>query len=466
MTAKKKWVLTLGSLASLMAALDTLVVATALTTIRRHLHASIGELEWTVNAYNLSFAVLLMTAAALGDRFGRRRVFASGLGLFSVASAACALAPSVGFLIAARAVQGVGAALIAPLALTLVSAAFAPEERGKAMGLFQGITGLSVATGPVIGGAIAQGIAWQWIFWVNVPIGLLAIPFVRARIDESYGADVGVDGRGLALVTGAALGIVWGLVRGNSAGWGSFEVVGALGAGVLLGAAFVAWERRARVPMVPLSFFRSRPFSAGNAGIFLQFGSLFASVFFFAQFMQSGLGFSPLGAGLRLVPWTATLFFVAPLAGVLVGRVGERPLIVGGLAMQGAGMAWIALIAKPGMAYGSLVPAMVVCGCGVSLAMPALQNVVVGAVGEREIGKASGTFTTMRELGGVFGIATAVAVFAGAGGYASPQLFVDGFGPAIGLAAGLALLGSAIGIVLPTKEVSRETSDGALPSEA
>ena len=466
MTAKKKWVLTLASIASLMAALDTLVVATALTTIKRHLHASVGELEWTVNAYNLSFAVLLMTAAALGDRLGRRRVFATGLGLFSAASAACALAPNVGFLIAARAVQGVGAALIAPLALTLVSAAFAPEERGKAMGFFQGITGLSVATGPVIGGAIAQGIAWQWIFWVTVPIGLLAIPLVRARIDESFGGDVAIDGRGLALVTGAALGIVWGLVRGNSAGWGSAEVVGALAGGALLAAGFVAWERRARRPMVPLRFFRSRPFSAGNAGIFLQFGSLFASVFFFAQFMQSGLGFSPLGAGLRLVPWTATLFFVAPLAGVLVNRVGERPLIVGGLAMQGAGMAWIALIAKPGMAYGSLIPALVVCGCGISLAMPALQNVVVGAVREGEIGKASGTFTTMRELGGVFGIATAVAVFAGAGGYASPQVFVDGFGPAIGLAAGLALLGAAAGVILPTKEVSRETSDGPLPSEA
>jgi len=247
MTSKtaSRWVLALASVASLMVALDTLVVSTALTTIRSDLGASIEQLEWTVNAYNLSFAVLLMTAAALGDRFGRRRLFAAGLGLFVASSAACALAPGVGWLIAARAVQGVGAAFVMTLALALVSAAFPPERRGSALGVFFGVTGLAVGSGPVVGGAIAEGLAWEWIFWLNVPIGLVLIPLVWRRIEESFGGDTGIDVQGLALVTGGALGIVWGLVRGNAAGWGSVEVVGSLVGGVLVAGAFVAWEPRA-----------------------------------------------------------------------------------------------------------------------------------------------------------------------------------------------------------------------------
>src|SRR3954462_9915749 len=256
MTSKTSaWVLALAALASCMTALDTLVVATSLTTIRLDLGASVAQLEWTVNAYNLSFAVLLMTAAALGDRFGRRRLFAGGLGLFALAWAGAALAPSVGALIAARAVQGAGAALVTTLALALLSAAFPPERRGAALGIFGAITGVAVASGPVIGGAIADGLAWQWIFWVNVPLGLAIVPLVLRRIPESFGSDTTVDVRGLALVTAGALGIVWGLVRGNGAGWGSAEVVGSLVAGVLLLVAFVAWERRARHPMLPTSFF-------------------------------------------------------------------------------------------------------------------------------------------------------------------------------------------------------------------
>ena len=312
-----------------MTALDTLVVSTSLSTIRMDLGATIEELEWTVNAYNLSFAVLLMTAAALGDRLGRRRLYAAGLGLFVAASAACALAPDVGWLIAARAVQGVGAAFVATLALALLSAAFPPEKRGAAIGLFSAITGLAVAMGPLVGGAVADGLAWEWIFWLNVPIGLVAIPLVLTRIDESFGGDTGLDIRGLALVTGGALGIVWGLVRGNSAGWGSPEVVGSLAGGLILVAAFVAWELRAREPMLPMKFFRSRAFSAGNAAIFFTFASLFGAVFFFAQFLQTGLGNSPLDAGLKLMPWTVTFMTVAPIAGALADRIGERPFMVG-----------------------------------------------------------------------------------------------------------------------------------------
>src|SRR3954454_25019469 len=222
MTTKstRTWVLILSSVASLMVALDALVVSTALSTIRLDLGASIEQLEWTVNAYNLSFAVLLITGAALGDRFGRRNLYAVGLGLFAAASAAGALAPDVGWLIAARAVQGAGSPLLMPLGLALLSAAFPPEKRGAAIGIFSAITGLSVATGPLVGGAVVQGLSWEWIFWVNVPIGLVAVPLVLTRIGESFGPESALDMPGLTLVSGAAFAIVWGLVRANDAGWG------------------------------------------------------------------------------------------------------------------------------------------------------------------------------------------------------------------------------------------------------
>jgi EmrB/QacA subfamily drug resistance transporter len=454
------WVVVLTGIGSLMAALDTLVVSTALPTIRLDLGASLEELEWTVNAYNLSFAVLLITAAALGDRYGRRRLYALGLALFAAASAACALAPNAGALIGARAVQGVGAALLLPLGLALLSAAFPPERRGAAIGLFSAVTGLSVASGPLVGGAVVEGLAWEWIFWLNVPIGLLAIPPVLTRMKESFGADTKLDLPGLALVTGGALGLVWGLVRGNSAGWDSLEVVGSLAAGALLMIAFVAWELRARAPMLPMRFFRSRAFSAGNAAIFFTFASLFGAVFFFAQLLQTALGYGPLGAGLRLIPWTVTFITVAPIAGALADRIGERPLMVGGLTLQALGMGWIALIAGPSLTYAEFVLPAIVAGVGVSMAIPAAQNSVVGSVALEAIGKAAGTNSMMRELGGVFGIAIAVAVFAGAGSYASAAAFTDGFGPAIAVTAALSLAGAITALALPGRGQTTDTEAG------
>jgi EmrB/QacA subfamily drug resistance transporter len=444
-----RWVVLLTAIGSFMAAVDTLVVSTALSRIRLDLGASVGQLEWTVNAYNLSFAVLLITGAALGDRYGRRNLYAAGLGLFTLASAAGALAPDVGVLIAARAVQGAGAALILPLGLALLSAAFPAEKRGAAIGIFSAITGIAVALGPLVGGAVVQGIDWQWIFWVNVPIGLAAIPLVLTKMRESFGPDTALDLRGLALVSFGALATVWGLVRGNQAGWGSPEVVGALVAGVVLTAAFIAWERRAREPMLSLELFRSRPFSAGNAAIFLTFASLFGAVFFFAQLLQTGLGYDPLETGLRLLPWTATFITVAPVAGALADKIGERPLMVTGLSLQAVGMAWVALIADPGMSYTQLLAPFIVAGVGVSMAIPAAQNSVVASVPDEALGKAAGANSMMRELGGVFGVAIAVAVFAAAGSYASPAAFVDGFAPAIGVGAGLAAIGAAAGLALP-----------------
>jgi EmrB/QacA subfamily drug resistance transporter len=458
----QRWVLALTSIASLMVALDTLVVSTALSTIRLDLGASIEELEWTVNAYNLSLAVFLLPAAVLGDRFGRRRLFAGGLGLFVATSAAAALAPDVGFLIVARAAQGLGAALVISLALSIVGASFPAERRGAAIGILEGVTGLATIGGPVIGGAVAQGISWEWIFWVNVPIGLVALPLVLARIEESRGPDAALDLRGFALITGGAFGIVWGLVRGNSAGWGSAEVVAALGLGALLVIAFAAWELRAREPMLPMRFFRSRSFSAGNAATFFLFAALFGAVFFFAQFLQTALAYGPLDAGLRLLPWTATLFVVAPIAGALADRIGERPLIVGGLALQAAGLGWIALIAAPDLDFAALIAPSILTGIGTSMAIPATANAVVGGVATEAVGKAAGANGLLRELGGVFGVALAVTVFAGAGSYASPQAFTDGFAAAIGAAAAIAMIGAVAGLALP----ARRTAAAAAPIHA
>jgi EmrB/QacA subfamily drug resistance transporter len=447
-TKAQGWALALSSLASFMVVLDLLVVATALNTIRHDLGASIGQLEWTVNAYTLAFAVLLMTAAAVGDRFGRRKIFAAGLGLFAAGSAACALAPGVGALIAARAVQGTGAAMVMPLALALLNAAVPPQRRGWAMGIFGAATALAAVVGPVLGGAITQGIAWQWIFWVNVPIGLLAIPLALRRLEESYGPRAALDLPGLALGTGAALGLVWGLVRGSSAGWASPEVIGTLAAGGALVVAFILWELRARAPMLPMRLFASRGFAAGNAAIFFLNASLTGAVFFMAQFQQVSLGQDPLHAGLRLLPWGVTPFLVAPRAGKLADRIGERPLVVSGLALQAAGLVWIAAIASPRLAYPAMLAPMIIFGTGFALSVPAVTKAVVGSVPPGDIGKASGAFSTMRQLGGAFGVAILAAVFAAAGGYASPAAFSDGFAPAMFAAAGLALAGLLAALAL------------------
>jgi EmrB/QacA subfamily drug resistance transporter len=458
-------VLALTSVASFMVALDGTVVTTALTRIRADLGASLAELEWTINAYALSFAVLLMAGAAIGDRVGRRRMFVTGIAVFTASSAACALAPGMGWLIAARTVQGAGAALVMPLAMALLSAAFAPEQRARALGIFSGVTGLAVLAGPVVGGAIAQGLAWQWIFWLNVPVGVTAIVVVRARIEESFGARTAIDVVGVALITGAALGLAWGLVRGNGAGWDSAEVLASLSAGALLTVAFVAWELRARQPMLPMRFFASRAFASGNAAGFFFYGALYGAIFFVAQFLQIGQGYGPLSTGLRMLPWTATLFVVAPIAGACINRIGERPLVVAGLLLQAIGMGWIALIAAPDVAYAALIAPMALAGAGVSMAMPAAQSAVMRSVAREEVGKAAGTFNMLRFLGGAFAIAVVSAVFAGSGSYASAGSFSDGFAAAIGVCSGLSLLGAIAATALPRLRGAPQVADAqAVPA--
>ena len=446
------WTFVITSVALFMATLDNLVVTTSLPVIRTDLGASIEDLEWTVNAYTLSFAVFLLMGAALGDRFGRRRLFVIGLGIFTAASVAAALAPSVEALIAARAVQGLGGAIVTPLTLTILSAAVSPEKRGVAFGAWGGIGGLAVASGPLVGGAIVEGISWQWIFWVNVPIGLVLIPLAYFRLKETYGPATRLDLPGLVLASTGLFGIVWGLVRGNAVGWSSPEIVGSLLVGALLTVAFVVWELRAPAPMLPMRFFRSRAFSAANAASLFMFFGMFGSIFLLAQFLQTVQGYSPFDAGLRILPWTAMPIFIAPIAGALSDRIGGRPLMATGLALQALGLGWLAAVSTPTVPYAQLVPAFVVSGIGMALFFAPVANVVLSSVLPREEGQASGANNAIRELGGVFGVAVLASVFSSYGGYDSGQAFVDGLVPAIGVGAVVVGLGGVAALLIPRKQ--------------
>ena len=447
--SRQVWTLILASLGVFMTALDTMVVTTALPALRSDLHASLSDLEWVVNAYNLAFASILLTGAALGDRFGRRRMYALGLALFTAASAAAALAPSIGALIAARVVQGAGAGIVAPLTLTLISEAFPAEKRSTAIGLWGGIVGLSVGLGPVVGGAVVQGLTWHWIFWLNVPIGLVLIPLAATRLTESFGPRPQLDIVGLVLVGAGFFGLTWGLVRSNTVGWGTTEVIGTLIVGAVLLGLFLAWERRTPSPMLPLALFRRRGFVTPLGVGFFTFAALFGVLFLMMQFFQTALGYSPLQAGLRILPWTATPLVVAPIAGALANRFGNRPFMALGLALQAIGMGWIAAIASPGMGYAALGIALVVSGVGTSMCFPTVANAVLGSVPHQEVGVASGSNNAMNQLGGVFGVAILAAVFTHQGGYTSPHAFVDGFAPALWVGAGVSVLGIVAALLAP-----------------
>jgi EmrB/QacA subfamily drug resistance transporter len=462
--ARTLWTLAITSIALFMVVLDNLVVSTALPVIRVDLGASIEELEWTVNAYTLTFAVFLLTGAALGDRFGRKRMFALGLGIFTVASAAAALAPSMGALIAARAVQGVGGALVMPLTLTLLSAAFPAERRGVALGIWGAIGGIAVASGPLVGGAVIEGISWQWVFWLNVPVGLLLIPLAIARLRESHGPDKALDLPGLGLASAGLLGVVWGLVNGNGDGWTSPSIVASLSAGVALLVAFVMWELRTKEPMLPMRFFRNRGFSAANAASLAMSFGMFGSIFLLTQFFQTAQGYSPLEAGLRVLPWTAMPMVVAPIAGALSDKIGSRPILAVGLGLQAIGLAWIAAVSSATVGYTSLVGPFIVSGIGMGMFFAPMANVILSAVKPAEEGKASGANNAVREVGGVFGVAVLASVFSRYGGYESAEAFNDGLVVATWVGAIVVAGGALAALAIPGRK--REAAAGAPAFEA
>jgi EmrB/QacA subfamily drug resistance transporter len=463
--SRSGWTLAITSIAFFMVALDALVVTTALPAIQRDLHVGVSTLEWTVNAYALTYAAGIVTAAALGDRLGRRRIFTIGLTLFTVASAACALAPTAGLLLAARAIQGLGAATVMPLSLTILTAAFPAEKRGAVVGMWGAVGGLAIASGPVIGGAITGGIDWHWIFWVNVPIGIAAVGLSRLRLGETRGPSSRLDLPGLALVTAGAITLVWALVRSGSAGWGSLEVLTTLGAGIVLLVGFVTWEKRAEAPMLPPRLFANRTFAAANATAFLMLAAIMGAAFMVAQYFQLALGDAPLTTGLRLLPWTATPILITPAAGALSDRVGPRSIMALGMLLQAAGLGWFALLATVNVGYGTLVVPLIIAGIGISMALPTATAAALGAVRPAEMGKASGANSTLQRFGGAFGVALVTAVFAAHGHLGSPSAFDNGFRPALAVAAALSLIGAiTASLVAPKRE--RASRIGVEPAPA
>ncbi|WP_328292025.1 DHA2 family efflux MFS transporter permease subunit [Kineococcus sp. NBC_00420] len=438
-----------ASLPVFMATLDNLVVTGALPVLHRDLGASLGQLQWVVNAFTLTFAALMLGAATAGDRWGRRRVFLLGLVVFTLGSIAAALSGSPETLIAARAVQGVGAAAITPLSLALVAAAVPPERRAAAIGIWGGVTGLGVALGPVIGGAVIDGLSWQWIFWVNVPVVVLALPLILRALPESRGRRVPVDVAGTVLGAAVVVGIVWAVVHADADGWGSTAVLLPLAVGVLALLAFLVRQRTARFPLLPLRLFRSRSFTAANGLMFLfQLGAM-GSVFLLTQELQIAMGYTPLQAGIRTLPWTALPMLVAPVAGILAGRIGPRPLLVSGLVLTTAGLGWIAAHIDPDTVYLDLVPGLVLAGFGTALVFAPSATAVLHGLDGADHATASSANTTLREIGLALGVAVLTLVFQDAGGSLTPTGFVAGAPTAVWAGAGAVALAAVVALFVP-----------------
>ncbi|GAA1973233.1 MFS transporter [Amycolatopsis minnesotensis] len=434
-----------------MVTLDNLVVTTALPVIKTRLGASLAELQWFVNAYTLSFAALLLTAAALGDRLGRRRVFLGGIAVFTVASAACAVASEPWMLTAARAVQGIGGAAVMPLSLTLLSAAVPERKRDAAIGIWSGLSGLGVAIGPLVGGAVASGLDWTWIFWLNVPVGLVAFPLAAVVLRESRGGAGRLDPLGLALSTAGVFALLWGLVHGSEHGWYEPATLLALLGGAALLGGFLVWEHRSAAPMLPLRLFRSRAFSAVNSTAFLFSVGVFGSVFLLSQFFQIVQGLSPLDAGLRTLPWTMAPMVVAPLAGLFAERIGPRVLIVTGQALLAAGLGWLALLVSTDVRYAAMVPPLALAGIGMGLTYAPMSTVALASVPRDSHGIASGSHSTVRELGVAFGVAVLASVFTAFGGYGDRTAFVAGLVPAMKAGAAVVAVGGLLAVLLPRR---------------
>src|SRR5690349_18272722 len=457
--------LAIVSLALVRVVLDNLIVTVALPSIQRDLGASLQQLEWTVNAYTLAFAVTLIPGAAIGDRFGRKRTFIAGLALFTASSAAAALAPGAGELVAARALQGIGGAIVAPLTLTLLAEAFPAERRGAALGIWSGISGMGIAIGPLVGGAVVDGLSWQWIFWINVPLGIALLPLAAVLLNESHGAARRLDLPGVALVTSGLFALVFGLVRGQAAGWGSAPIVASLAAGVVLLAAFVAWERRAPQPMLPMDLFGRRAFAVTNAVSFFMYFGTFGSIFLITQFVQQVMGYGPFDAGVRMLVWTGATAVASPSAGVLAERRGPRGLMATGLALQGIALAWLAMAVSTTSTNADLWPAFATAGLGMGLVFAPSASALLSVVSPQRAGQASGTNNAIREVGGVFGVAVLSTIFSSSGSLSSTQGFVDGAVPALWVGAAVVAVGAVLALAIPRRRPAAVTS-GAVPAAA
>jgi EmrB/QacA subfamily drug resistance transporter len=443
------WTLLIVSIGLFMCVLDNLVVTVALPSIHRDLGASIQTLEWTVNGFVLSFAVLLMTGAALGDRFGRKRMFVIGILLFTAASAGSALAPNMGILIATRALQGAGAAIVTPLTLTLLASTFPEEKRGLAIGVWSGISGIAVALGPLVGGAVIQLSSWHWIFWINVPVGLALAPTAARMLDESFGSNRSLDLPGLGLVSTGLFGVIFGLIRAQTLGWGSLEVIVSMIAGALLLAGFVVQELHTEEPMLPMGFFKKRAFSVTNVVSLSMYFGMFGSIFFMSQYLQNVLGNSALQAGVKMLVWTGSTMLVAPLAGYFSEKLGSRFFMVAGLTLQAIALGWLASEVKIDQSYGSMLMPFICGGSGMALVFAPSANAILSSVRTDQAGQASGANNAIRELGGVLGIAVLSTVFTSHGSYASAHDYINGLIPTMWVGAAVLAAGALIAAALP-----------------
>jgi EmrB/QacA subfamily drug resistance transporter len=460
------WTIVVTGVACLMAGLDNLVVVTALPTIRADLGGGIDDLEWTVNAYTLAFAVLMMLGAAVGERYGRRRVFVAGMIVFTAASAAAALAPGITELIVARAFQGLGAAIIMPLTVTLLATAVPPEKRGAAFGIYGAVNGLAVAGGPLVGGLIVQNLSWQWIFWLNVPIGLVLAPIAARNLARSRPHTVRLDVVGTVLVSFAMLGLVWGLIRGNVDGWSSFSVLGALLGGVVLLTAFVFWEQKTDQPMLPMSMFRNRGFTGINlAGLLMAVG-MFGAIFLLTQLLQNVQGYSPMQAGVAMLAWTAVPMVAAPIGGMISDKVGGKPVVLVGLALQAIALAYWAFVLTPTVPYLVQLPAYILAGAGMGLFYAPLNSVLMSSVPDHQQGIASGANAAARELGAAVGVALLAAIFSGVGGYGSGELFVAGLVPALWAGAAAVAAAAVAMLLVPNRRAPEAIGTAAATDQS
>ena len=440
-----------ASLPMFMATLDNLVMTSALPVISKDLNAGVGDLQWFINAYTLCFATLMLPAATLGDRLGRRRVFMAGIALFTLASMGSALSSTPAMLTAARAFQGAGAAAIMPLSLALLAATVPEAKRAMAIGVWGGVSGLGVALGPVVGGAVVDGISWQAIFWLNVPVAMIALPLIAYALSESFGRVIPLDLLGALLIGGAVFAGVWGIVHGNDDGWTSATVLGALVASGALLVAFLVRERRTRFPLVPLRLFRSRSFSVANV-IALAFSiGMFGAVFLLSQYLQIVMGYTPLQAGLRTLPWTAAPMLVAPIAGILVTRIGVRPLLASGMLLQAGSLATLAAVSVPGAGYPSLIPAFVMGGVGMGLTFAPSATAVLADMAEADHATASSVNATVREIGVALGVAVLTAVFLAFDGALTPDGYADGLRPALLVGTAAVGLAALAALLIPAK---------------
>jgi EmrB/QacA subfamily drug resistance transporter len=462
---RQRWTILIVSIASFMVGLDVLVIMTALPTLRVEMGASATALGWTINAYEIGFAALILTGSALGDRYGRRLLFAIGVGIFTLCSMWAALSSSIEMLIAARAFQGVGGGIATALALAVISAATPPEKRGAAFGIWGAVTGMAVALGPLVGGAIVEALTWQWIFWVNVPIGVILIALSLMRIAESRGTALPIDFLGLILSTAGVVAVAQALLRGGDAGWTAPSVLIGLIGGVVVLIAFVAWEHRSPAPMMPLSMFSNKSFTGGVGASFTLGAALYGNAFMFAQYLQVAEGNDALGVGIRLLPWVSLAPFIAPIAGALTDKIGERPLVITGFLLFAAAFFVIGPLTMTGTTYGTLIIPLFVAGIGVAMSYVTVVSAVMRSVEPDRFGMASGVANTVRQVGAVFGVAIAVAVFSSLGSFRSPDEFVDGFGPAVIVLAVITLLGVVPALIIrrvaapdkPYAEVGRDS---------